>query len=49
MHSVNQRGWTLQTMVFEPATLKLHLSIGDPPVSARPTKLLELGPLLGVK
>lgn len=48
MHSVNQRTWTLQTMVFEPATLKLHLSIGDPPVSARPPKTLELGPLLGV-
>ncbi len=48
MHSVNQRTWTLQTMVFEPATLKLHLSIGDPPVSARPLKTLELGPLLGV-
>jgi hypothetical protein len=46
MHSVNQRTWTLQTMVFEPATLKLHLSIGQPPVSARPLKTLELAKLL---
>ncbi len=48
MHSVNQRTWTLQTMVFEPLALKLHLSIGDPPVSARQPKALELAPLLGV-
>ena len=46
MHAVNQGPWTLQTMVFEPTTLKLHLSIGPPPSSARPLRSLDLGPLL---
>ena len=49
MHAVNQGKWTLQTMVFEPATLKLHLSIGAGPASARELKTLKLGPLLGPK
>jgi len=49
MHSVNQSRWTLQTMIFEPAALKLHLSIGSPPVSARAPKTLDLAPLLGIK
>jgi hypothetical protein len=33
-------------MIFEPATLKLHLAIGTPPTSALPLKTLELKPLL---
>jgi hypothetical protein len=37
---------TVQTMVFEPATLKLHLAIGSCPSSALPMKLLELKSLL---
>ena len=36
---------TVQTMIFEPAALKLHLAIGSCPSSALPLKLLELGPL----
>jgi predicted choloylglycine hydrolase len=34
---------TLQTMIFEPATLKLYLAIGKCPSSALPMKELELG------
>jgi predicted choloylglycine hydrolase len=43
---VNLGNFTLQTMVFEPATLKLHLSIGQVPASSHALKTLELGPLL---
>ncbi len=49
LHGVNQGRLTLQTMVFEPAALKLHLAIGSCPSSARPLRLLELGPLFGKK
>jgi hypothetical protein len=37
---------TLQTMAFEPATLRLHLSIGKSPASAQPFRVLDLAPLL---
>jgi len=40
---------TLQTMIFEPATLKLHLAIGACPSSAEPLKTLDLAPLLQIK
>ncbi len=33
---------TLQTMVFEPALLKLHLAIGEPPASQFPLREIEL-------
>jgi predicted choloylglycine hydrolase len=36
---------TLQTMVFEPATLRLHLSIGQVPASRGPLRSLDLAPL----
>ena len=36
---------TVQTMIFEPVSLKLHLAIGSCPSSALPLKPLELGPL----
>jgi hypothetical protein len=42
LHSANQGGNTLQTMIFEPATLTLHLAIGKCPTSALPMKTLEL-------
>jgi isopenicillin-N N-acyltransferase like protein len=45
MDEVNMGRMTVQTMIFEPATLKLHLAIGSCPSSALPMKLLELGPL----
>lgn len=47
LHNVNQGRMTLQTMVFEPAALRLHLAIGSCPSSAMPLKKIELGPLLG--
>ncbi len=45
MHSANMGRLTVQTMIFEPAALKLHLAIGSCPSSALPMKLLELKPL----
>lgn len=46
MNDVNQGKRTIQTMVFEPAKLVLHLGIGRGPTSARPLKALDLKPLL---
>jgi hypothetical protein len=45
LHEVNQGDETLQTMLFEPATLTLHLAIGKTPTSALNMKRLELAPL----
>jgi hypothetical protein len=49
LDGVNQGSGTLQTMVFEPATLKLHLAIGKCPSSALPLKEVDLAPLLKKK
>jgi predicted choloylglycine hydrolase len=46
LDAVNLGQLTLQTMVFEPVTLKLHLAMGSCPASKLPLKLLELGPYL---
>jgi isopenicillin-N N-acyltransferase like protein len=46
LDEVNMGGLTAQTMIFEPATLTLHLAIGSTPSSALPMKKLELKPLL---
>ena len=46
MHDVNQGPLTVQTMIFEPETLVLHLAVGDTPSSALPLKRLDLAPLL---
>jgi hypothetical protein len=47
LHSVNQGIFTLQTMVFEPASLRLHVAMGGPgPVSNKPMKTLDVGPWL---
>lgn len=46
LDAAHQDGETMQTMVFEPAALRLHLSIGTCPSSAGELKLLELEPLL---
>jgi predicted choloylglycine hydrolase len=40
---------TLQTMVFQPATLTLHVAFGKPPASKLPLKTIELGPLFAKK
>jgi isopenicillin-N N-acyltransferase-like protein len=49
LHEVNQGELTLQSMVFEPATLKLHVAFGKVPTSALPMKTLDLAPLLTPK
>lgn len=46
LDQANQGRLTLQTMVFEPAALKLHLAIGPTPTSRLPLRMLELSPLL---
>jgi len=46
LNDVNQGKRTIQTMIFEPAKLVLHLSIGYGPTSAKPLKKLDLKPLL---
>jgi hypothetical protein len=49
LHEVNLGSLTLQTMVFEPETLKLHLAIGSVPASKEPLRTLDLAPLLKKK
>jgi len=47
MHAVNQGQFTLQTMVFEPASLKVHVAMGGPgPVSNHPMETFDLKELL---
>jgi hypothetical protein len=46
LHAVNQGRATMQTMIFEPAALRLHLAIGRCPTSALPLRPLDLAPLL---
>jgi hypothetical protein len=45
LDAANQGDLTLQTMVFEPRELALHLAIGKPPVSDDPLVKIELAPL----
>lgn len=45
LHRVSFGSQTLQTMVFEPKTLKLHLAIGKAPASQHPLRELDLKPL----
>lgn len=51
LDSVNQGKHTLQTMIFEPVSLTLHLAIavGDKPSSSQKLKRLELAALLKAK
>ncbi len=42
LHAANLGPFTIQTMVFEPARLRLHLSMGPGPASARPPAELSL-------
>ena len=46
LHAVREEKETLQTMIFEPATLRLHLAIGQCPSSAGALKRLDLMPFL---
>jgi isopenicillin-N N-acyltransferase like protein len=45
MHAVNQGELTLQTMVFEPATLQMHLAFGPGPATRYPMNRLNLAEL----
>jgi hypothetical protein len=42
LHRANQGPLTVQSMIFEPAALKLHLSLGRPPVSDGPYQMLDV-------
>ena len=45
LHSVSMGSHTVQSMIFEPADLKMHIGLGKAPVTARPMKELDLKPL----
>jgi predicted choloylglycine hydrolase len=47
LDDVNLGDETLQTMIFEPATLKLHLAIGERPSTQGPLRTLDLKTLFG--
>jgi hypothetical protein len=46
LDQVHQGKLTIQTMIFEPASLRLHLALGPGPISHKPLELIELAPLL---
>jgi hypothetical protein len=46
LHAANKGDHTLQTMVFEPATLRLHVGLGSLPATAGPLRRLDLEELL---
>jgi predicted choloylglycine hydrolase len=45
LHAANQGKFTLQTMVFEPKELAVHLAFGKPPTSDDPLTRIDLKPL----
>jgi hypothetical protein len=45
LHATSVRNHTLQTMIFEPGKLRLHLAIGACPASAKELTTLDLAPL----
>jgi predicted choloylglycine hydrolase len=51
LHAANQGAFTIQTMIFEPASLTVHLAIGTKkePASGQKLKRLDLAPLFGRK
>lgn len=49
LDQVNLGELTLQTMIFEPATLKVHLALGPVPASQNPLRIVDLAPLLKAK
>ncbi|QGJ69590.1 Choloylglycine hydrolase [Planctomycetales bacterium 10988] len=44
LHRVNQGRLTLQTMIFQPRKLTIHLALGTPPTSRLPLTPLDLKP-----
>jgi isopenicillin-N N-acyltransferase like protein len=49
LDAVNQGDLTLQTMIFEPQAMRMHVSLGSPPSSAHPLQELDLTKLLAHK
>ena len=49
LHAVNQGSQTVQTMIFEPGPLRLHLATGSCPSSALPLRTLQAAALLHVE
>ena len=49
LDAVNQGPMTMQTMIFEPVPLVLHLSLGPAPSSSQPLRELALKPLFGIE
>jgi isopenicillin-N N-acyltransferase-like protein len=49
MDAVNQGAWTLETMVFETAALKLHLAFGKGPATRLPLHTLDLKDLFATE
>jgi hypothetical protein len=43
LHAVNMGPMTIHSMVFDPARLRLHLSLGKGPATAIPPTELPLG------
>jgi isopenicillin-N N-acyltransferase like protein len=46
LHTVNQGELTLQTMLFEPQAMRMHVSLAPPPSSAHPLHELDVATLL---
>jgi hypothetical protein len=42
LHAVHQDDLTIQTMIFEPAALAVHVGFGPPPTTARPPVRIDL-------
>ncbi len=49
LDAANQGKMTMQTMIFEPGPLTLHLSLGPPPSSKQPLRELALKPLFEIE
>ena len=47
LHQVNGGDFTLQTMVFEPADMRLHVALGSCPATVLPLRTLDVAALLG--
>jgi hypothetical protein len=42
LDEVNQGAWTIQSMIFEPAALRLHVALGPGPVTKQKRHVIEL-------
>jgi predicted choloylglycine hydrolase len=49
LHAVNQGDLTLQTMLFEPQAMRMHVSLGPIPSSAHPLQELDVAKLLALR